>query len=73
MQNEESMRGLLVTNKKRAKNEPTRGDILAQNYRNRAAFIRVYKAARRAHPIDQFEEHFDLIPYWQPYDFRTTP
>lgn len=59
-----------MTQKKRAKNEPTKGDLLAQAYRNRAATIRVYEAARRTHLIDQFEEHFDLIPYWQPYDFR---
>lgn len=58
--------------KRRAKNEPTRGDLLAQAYRNRAAMFRVYEAARRTHLADQFEEHFDLTPYWQPLDLRTS-
>lgn len=31
-----------MSNKKRAKNEPTQGDLLAQAYRNRAAMKRVY-------------------------------
>jgi uncharacterized protein YqeY len=60
-----------MTKKKRAKNEPTKGDLLAQSYRNRAAMFRVYESARREHLVDQFEEHFDLIPYWQPFDIRT--
>ena len=61
----------MATKKRRAKNEPTKGDQLAQDYRNRAAMLRVYEAARRAHLIDQFEEHFDLTPYWQPLDLRS--
>jgi len=35
----------MVTRKRRAKNEPTTGDLLAQAYRNRAAMRRVYDAA----------------------------
>jgi hypothetical protein len=34
-----------MTKKKRAKNEPTQGDLLAQAYRNRAAMQRVFEAA----------------------------
>jgi hypothetical protein len=49
-----------MPNKKRAKNEPTKGDILAQQYRNRMAMFRVYEAARQTR-----------IPYWQPFDIRT--
>ena len=34
-----------MTKKKRAKNEPTKGDVLAQAYRNRAAMRRVFESA----------------------------
>lgn len=50
-----------MTQKKRAKNEPTRGDVLAQQYRNRAAMFRVYEAARN---------ETNRIPYWKPFDIR---
>lgn len=52
----------MATPKKRAKNEPTAGDTLAQQYRNRAAMFRVYEAAK---------EENNRIPYWQPFDIRT--
>ena len=53
-----------MTKKKRAKNEPTKGDILARDYRNRAAMLRVYEAAvnvRTGNPS----------AYWKPLDLRT--
>jgi hypothetical protein len=54
-----------VADKKRAKNEPTKGDLLAQNYRNRAAMFRVYEAAQA--------KHYGTIytAYWTPFDIRT--
>lgn len=36
-----------MTTKKRSKNEPTKGDILHQAYRNRAAMRRVYEASAK--------------------------
>lgn len=53
-----------MTKKKRAKNEPTIGDSLAQAYRNRAAMFRVYEAARA-------QRYGEPNPYWQPFDIRT--
>lgn len=54
-------KGRTMTNKKRAKNEPTKGDQLAQQYRNRSAMFRVYEAATN---------QTNRIPYWQPFDIR---
>lgn len=51
-----------MVTKKRAKNEPTKGDLLAQAYRNRSAMFRVYESARDAS---------NRIPYWTPFDIRT--
>lgn len=51
-----------MTKKKRAKNEPTKGDSLAQAYRNRMAMFRVYEAA-----VDTDNR----IPYYKPFDLRT--
>lgn len=55
----------MAQKKRRAKNEPTQGDLLAQQYRNRAAMLRVYEAALdkrfgNTHPT-----------YWVPLDIRT--
>lgn len=47
-----------MTKKKRAKNEPTRGDLLAQAYRNRAAMRRVYEASTKPFGC--------LNTYWTP-------
>lgn len=49
-----------MSNKKRAKNEPTKGDLLAQAYRNRAAMHRVYDSATRHH------KGVIALDYWTP-------
>jgi hypothetical protein len=57
-----------VTKKKRAKNEPTKGDLLAQNYRNLAAMQRVYEGAvhgNRAVRSETIQRY-----YWTPRDMR---
>lgn len=48
--------------KRRAKNEPTKGDLLAQAYRNRAAMARVYEASTKPFGC--------LNTYWTPRDWR---
>ena len=48
--------------KRRNKNEMTKGDKLAQAYRNRVAMFRVYESARNAD---------NRIPFWTPFDLRT--
>jgi hypothetical protein len=55
----------MVQGKKRTKSEPTKGDLLAQSYRNRAAMFRVYEAARA--------KHYGTVytGYWTPFDIRT--
>lgn len=52
----------MAQKKRRSKNEPTKGDILARDYRNRSAMFRVYEAARGSD---------NRIPYWTPFDIRT--
>lgn len=53
-----------MTKKKRAKNEPTKGDLLAQNYRNRAAMRRVFDATVTEYPV---------VGYWTPYNMDEYP
>jgi hypothetical protein len=48
--------------KKRAKNEPTKGDLLAQQYRNRAAMRRVYDSAISHHSGAL------VLKYWTPFN-----
>jgi hypothetical protein len=48
----------MAQKKKRAKNEPTKGDLLAQQYRNRAAMRRVFEASTRSFGC--------LNTYWTP-------
>ena len=57
----------MATRNRRAKNEPSKGDLLAQNYRNRMAMFRVYEAAtsqRRGFG-------YVAVDYWKPFDLRT--
>lgn len=52
--------------KKRAKNEPTKGDSLAQAYRNRAAMRRVYESSlfvKHDTPSELMQ-----LRYWTPRD-----
>jgi hypothetical protein len=56
-----------MTKKKRAKNEPTKGDLLAQAYRNRAAMFRVYEAAIQQRRGFGWAD----VTYWKPFDIRT--
>jgi hypothetical protein len=53
----------MAPRKKRNKNEPTTGDKLHQDWRNRTAMFRVYEAAR---------QQSRGIPgyYWTPFDIR---
>ena len=55
----------MTPKKKRAKNEPTKGDLLAQNYRNRMAMFRVYESA--------ISKNCGQVThtYWVPFDIRT--
>lgn len=53
-----------MTKKKRAKNEPTKGDLAAQSYRNRAAMLRVYESAISKKP------GVVTLKYWVPRDIR---
>jgi hypothetical protein len=48
----------MAQKKKRAKNEPTKGDLLAQQYRNRAAMRRVFEASTKSFGC--------LNTYWAP-------
>jgi hypothetical protein len=50
-----------MTKKKRAKNEPTKGDLLAQSYRNRAAMRRVYDSSIKHTPEGLLSKN-----YWTP-------
>jgi len=49
-----------LTKQKRAKNEPTKGDLLAQAYRNRAAMFRVHQSV-----MNQKTGH-TFLDYWTP-------
>lgn len=55
----------MTQRKKRNKNEPTCGDKLHQDWRNRQAMFRVYEAAQA--------KHYGTIytAYWTPFDIRT--
>lgn len=55
----------MAPKKRRAKNEPTKGDLLAQQYRNRMAMFRVYESAV-SNNRGQFTNS-----YWKPLDLRT--
>ena len=57
-----------MTNKKRAKNEPTKGDLLAQDYRNRAAMQRVFEAA--VHGNRHVKSETIQAYYWTPRDMN---
>jgi hypothetical protein len=54
----------MATRNRRAKNEPSKGDLLAQAYRNRMAMFRVYESAVRARTGLVYD-------YWKPLDLRT--
>lgn len=53
--------------KRRNKNEMTKGDKLAQAYRNRAAMARVYESAMLARWGKS--SHVARKLYWDPIDF----
>jgi len=57
-----------VTKKKRAKNEPTKGDLLAQQYRNRAAMQRVFEGA--VHGNRNVASETIQRYYWTPRDMN---
>lgn len=57
-----------MANKKRAKNQPTKGDVLAQQYRNRVAMFRVYEAASDAR--QGVPSVITRNVYWTPLDIR---
>ena len=58
----------MATRNRRAKNEPSKGDLLAQAYRNRAAMQRVYEAAVHGNRsvASQTIQHY----YWTPRDMN---
>ena len=57
----------MATRNRRAKNEPSKGDLLAQAYRNRAAMFRVYEQSTLSHKPIEYRSKI----YWTPVDIRT--
>lgn len=57
-----------MANKRRNKNEPTKGDKLAQAYRNRAAMLRVFESAVLA--ASGFSSNVIRATYWNPVEFN---